>query len=187
MSAPVTPADQPRRPRFNRWLAAGLIVSVAVNLAFVGWGAARYIHHSRLADRPPSGQIEDQLTRRMPDRAASAFRAAIEKNERVPRGTFLRFHREVVAAIAAEPYDRAKLATLLDEHRHRLDTFQESIQAGLLAAIDAMTPEERQQYARDMLRRGPPGPPPPRPDFDRPPMPPGDGPMDGDRLPPPPR
>jgi hypothetical protein len=138
----------------------------------------------------------------MPERAASAFRTALEKNERLPRGTFLRFHREVAAAIAAEPYDRNKLATLLNEHRQRLDTFQEGVQAGLLAAIDAMTPEQRQDYARDMLRRGPPGPPP-RPGRDLPPLPPGDHPpsdrgpmdggpmgdrpMDGDRLPPPPR
>src|SRR3546814_7206674 len=80
MSAPDAVAAPPRKPRFNRWLAAGLIVSAAVNLAFIGWGAARYIHHSRMADRPPSGQIEEQITRRMPEQAAAAFRAAIEKN-----------------------------------------------------------------------------------------------------------
>jgi uncharacterized membrane protein len=182
MSAPVMPADQPAKPRFNRWLAVGLIVSAALNLAFIGWGAARYIHHSRMADRPPSGQIEDQITRRMPDRAAAAFRAAVEKNARLPRGAFMRFRHEIAAAIAAEPFDRAKLAGLLDEHRRRLDLFQEGVQSGLLAAIDAMTPEERQQYARRMLRHGP-AAPPPGPGPGGPPR----GAADGPPLPPPPK
>src|SRR3546814_12943008 len=66
----------------------------------------------------------------------------------------------IAAAIAADPYDRARLAALLDEHRRRLDTFQEGIQSGLLAAVDAMTPEQREQYAERMLRHGPPGAPP---------------------------
>lgn len=185
MSAPDAVAAPPRKPRFNRWLAAGLIVSAAVNLAFIGWGAARYIHHSRMADRPPSGQIEEQITRRMPEQAAAAFRAAIEKNSRVPRGAFLRFRHDIAAAIAADPYDRAKLAALLDEHRRRLDTFQEGIQSGLLAAVEAMTPEQRKQYARRMLRHGPPGAPPPGapPRPDGPPGPPGAG---GPPPPPPP-
>ena len=177
MSAPVGPADQPAKPRFNRWLATGLIVSAAINLAFIGWGAARYIHHSRMAERSPSGQIEEQITRRMPDPAAAAFRSAFEKNARVPRGAFLRFRLEIADAIAADPYDRTKLAALLDQHRHRLDMFQESIQSGLLAAVDAMTPDERQQYARIMLRHGGPGAPR-RHDGDGPPPPP---------LPPPPK
>jgi uncharacterized membrane protein len=193
MSAPVAPADQPRKPRINRWLAAALIVSAAANLAFIGWGAARYIHHARLAERPPSGQIEDQITRRMPERAATAFRAAVEKDGRLPRGAFQRFRHEIAGAIAAEPYDRAKLAALLDEHRRRLDTFQENVQSGLLAAVDAMSPDERRDYAHNMLRHRPPPPPPP-PGEDGPPMPPGGRPMDGrpmdgggQPLPPPPK
>lgn len=184
MSPPDAVAAPPRKPSFNRWLAAGLIVSAAVNLAFIGWGAARYIHHSRMAERPPSGQIEDQITRRMPEHAADAFRAAIEKNSRVPRGAFMRFRHDIAAAIAADPYDRAKLAALLDEHRRRLDGFQEGIQSGLLAAVDAMTPQERERYAERMLRHGPPGGPP-RPD--EPPPPPGaGGPPPPPLLPPPP-
>src|SRR3546814_20518671 len=89
MSAPDAVAAPPRKPRFNRWLAAGLIVSAAVNLAFIGWGAARYIHTSRMADRPPRGQIEEQITRPMPEPAHPALPPPPPTTPPVPRGPFL--------------------------------------------------------------------------------------------------
>lgn len=65
------------------------------------------------------------------------------------------------------------LAAVLDEHRRRLDHLQAGMQAGMLAAADAMTPEQRREFAERMLRRGPgPGPGPKHLRGDMPPPPP---------------
>lgn len=151
--APSAPA--PRRPGANRWLAIGLIVSVAINLAFLGWGAVRMAGFHRWMERP-SIRVEDQIARHLPDHAARAFREAMVQAHKGNAISLQRMRYDIAQALAAEPYDHAKLEALLNRHRNRLDQFQISLQAGLLAAADAMTPEERKAYAERMLRHGPP-------------------------------
>lgn len=157
---PTTPTQQ--KSRLNRWLAIGLIVSVALNLGFIGWGAARWIKYSRFAERP-AVHFEERVARHLPDNAAKAFRNAMEGTRRSSALSFYDLRRDIASALAAEPYDRAKLEALLSEHRNRLDQFQIGMQAGLLAAADAMTPEQRKRYAEYMLRHGPRGERPPGP------------------------
>ncbi|MFN4277389.1 MAG: periplasmic heavy metal sensor [Ferrovibrio sp.] len=180
------PAAPAPKSRINRWLAIGLIASVAINLAFVGWGAVRFVKYSRWMDRDRA-HIEEQFARRLPDDAGKAFRKAFEKAHKGNALTLRDMSRELGTALAAEPYDRARLEAALLEHRRRLDQLQQGLQAGLLAAADAMTPEERAKLAQRLMRHGPPMPPPP------------DGPMGGPggsrhmdgppphRLPPPPQ
>lgn len=148
-SAPVAP-----RSRVNRWLAIGLIVSVAFNLAFIGWGAVRFAKFHRMASHP-SRHIEERIANHLPDNAAMAFRQAMQRNRKDETVSFRQLGRETADALAAEPYDRARLETLLNEHRSRLDNFQQSLQAGLLAAADSMTPEQRKEYAEHLRRHGP--------------------------------
>ena len=62
--------------------------------------------------------------------------------------------RDIAEALAAEPFDKARFEALLAEHRGRLDRFQQGLQAGLLAAAETMTPEQRKEYAERMLRHG---------------------------------
>lgn len=168
VTPPVSPAAAPAKPRLNRWLAAGLIASVAVNLAFAGFGAVRYYKFRELTERR-NAKIEEQIARRLPDNAAKAFREAFEHGRKDGALSQHQMRRELAAALGTEPYDHNRLAAVLAEHRQRLDQLQQNMQSGLLAAADAMTPEQRRDFAERMLRRGPPGPPPP----------PGAGPMDG--------
>lgn len=173
-----TTAPAPKS-KLNRWLAIGLIASVAVNLAFIGFGATRFYKHRDMAERR-GAQIEDQFARRLPDNAAKAFREAFEQSRKGGAVSHWQMRRDLGAALGAEPYDRPKLEAVLAEHRQRLDQLQQGLQAGLLAAADAMTPEQRREYAEKLMRRGPPdgprgpmgGPPHMRGDGPPPPPPP---------------
>lgn len=173
MVDPVSPIPTPKS-KLNRWLAIGLIASVALNLGFASFGAVRFFKYREMAEKR-GAQIEDQFARRLPDNAARAFRQAFEEGRKGGAISHNQMRRDLGAALSAEPYDRARLAAVLGEHRQRLDQMQQGLQAGLLAAADAMTPEQRREYAERMLRRGPPGGPmggPPHMRGDMPPPPP---------------
>lgn len=164
MSDPVTPSA---KSKINRWLAIALIVSVAINLGFAGFGAVRFFKYREFAERR-GWQIEDQVARRLPDNAAHAFRQAFEQSRKGGNFSHHQMRRDLAAALAADPYDHMRLAAVLDEHRRRLDQLQAGMQAGMLAAAEAMTPDQRREFAERMLRRGPPHmrgemPPPPPP------------------------
>jgi uncharacterized membrane protein len=161
----------PAKSKVNRWLAVALIASVAINLGFAGFGAVRYFKYREFAERR-GWQIEDQVARRLPDNARQAFRQAFEEGRKGGAVSHHQMRRDLSAALGAEPYDHNRLAAVLDEHRRRLDQLQAGMQAGMLAAADAMTPEQRQDFAERMMRRDPgpkhmrgeaPPPPPPPP------------------------
>lgn len=155
MADTATPPAAPKA-RLNRWLAAGLIVSVAINLALVGFAATRFYKY-RSMDRMPASHAEEQVARRLPDHAAQAFRKAVEESRKPGLKPFHEMRRELAETLAAEPFDRARFASLLAQHRDRLADFQQGMQAGLLAAADAMTPAERREYSERLLHMGPPG------------------------------
>lgn len=162
----------PAKSKVNRWLAAALIASVAINLGFASFAAVRYFKYREFAERR-GWQIEDQVARRLPDNAAHAFRHAFEEGRKGGNVSHHQMRRDLATALGAEPYDHNRLAAVLDEHRRRLDQLQAGMQAGMLAAADAMTPEQRQEFAERMLRRGPgPGPKHMRGDMPPPPPPP---------------
>lgn len=143
-----TPAARP-----NRWLKIALIVSLALNVAFIAWGATRFVKYRHIGERPGS-MIEQRIARHLPDEAAMAFRKAVTETRKGQPVSFAALRDDIAQALAAEPFDRARFEALLAEHRSRLDNFQQGLQAGLLAAADAMTPEQRKAYAERMLRHG---------------------------------
>lgn len=148
-------AASSRGARPNRWLKVALIISLAFNVAFIAWGATRFLKHKRMGDRP-GHMIEERISDRLPPDAARAFREAIAASRQGQQPVSLHALRDDIAkSLAAEPFDRARFEALLSEHRNRLDGFQQGLQAGLLAAADAMTPEQRRAYAEKMLRHGP--------------------------------
>ena len=150
MADPVTPTAA---PRMNRWLAAGLIVSVALNIGLLSFGAVRFFKYRDYAERRGM-QIEEQFARRLPDNAARAFRDAFEQTRKGGFVSHQQMRRDLGAALLNEPYDHARMAAVLAEHRQRLDQLQQGLQAGLLAAADAMTPDQRREFGERILRRG---------------------------------
>lgn len=151
--AETTPLAPAPRSRASRWLKIGLIASLALNVAFIAWGATRWAKHHRMGERP-GAQIEERIARHLPDDASRAFRQAMDANRRGEPVSFYALRRDIAEALAAEPFDKARFEALLAEHRGRLDRFQQGLQAGLLAAAETMTPEQRKEYAERMLRHG---------------------------------
>lgn len=148
MSSAPAPGARP-----SRWLKIALIASLALNVAFVAWGATRFVKYRHMGERP-GRMIEERIARHLPDDAAEAFRKAMADTRQREPVSFSALRHDMARALAAEPFDRARFEALLAEHRSRLDSFQQGLQAGLLAAADAMTPEQRKAYAEKMLRHG---------------------------------
>lgn len=147
------PAGTPK-PRVNRWLAIALTASVALNLLGLGWGATRYYKHREMA-RAPFTQLEGRFAKHLPASAATAFRTELEKTrEAIGPLAFGNVRRDLAAALSAEPFDAAALRSVMDRQRARMDQFQSGMQNALLAAAEAMTPEERKRYAEKLGRVG---------------------------------
>lgn len=164
-STPIAPEAKPRSPR---WLKIVLTASLALNLAFIGWGAAQFYKH-RQFDRAPITAAGERLDRMLPEKAARAFRSEMEKTRKALGPVSFGAERRMLAeALAAEPFDIAKLREAMTNQRIKMETFQEGLQNSLLAAAEAMTPAERKDYAeklkqmgkRERERGGPPGGPP---------------------------
>lgn len=156
----ANPPAAPAKARVNKWLAAGLILSVAVNLGVGGFAVARHMKFRNMEARGAQG-FEEQVARRLPGPAAEAFRKAFGEH-RPDRSERMFLRQELSAALAVEPYDSARVATVLAEQSRRLDDLRKGMQAGLLAAADAMTPEERRKFAERLERHGHRGDRPPR-------------------------
>lgn len=140
------------KPRYNKWLAIALTVSVALNLAAIGWGASRY-YKSREIARAPFAQLEMRFSRHLPDAAAAAFRAELDKTRQaVGPVEFGLVRRSLAAALGAEPFDAKALNAAMEQQRLRMEQFHQGMQAALLAAAQAMTPEERKRYAEKLAR-----------------------------------
>jgi len=142
------------KPRANRWLVIALTASVALNLAAIGWGASRYYKHREMA-RAPFTQLEGRFAKHLPASAAQAFRTELEKTRQaVGPLAFGAVRRDLATALAAEPFDANALQAAMEQQRKRLEQFHTGMQSALLAAAQAMTPEERKLYAEKLGRMG---------------------------------
>ncbi|MBX3456550.1 periplasmic heavy metal sensor [Ferrovibrio sp.] len=166
---PTAPDNVPAKPRGKPWLKIALTASLALNLAFVGWGAAQFYKHKQFA-RAPLTAAGERIDRMLPEKAARAFREEMDKTRKqLGPISFGEERRALAEALAAEPFDIAKLRDSMTAQRSKMATFQEGLQNSLLAAAEAMTPAERKEYAQKLKHMGkrerdhaggpPPGPP----------------------------
>lgn len=147
---PSTPAVAPK-PRAPRWIIIALTVSVAINVAAIGWGATRFYMFRDMA-REPMNRIEMGIARHLPPAAAEAFRKAAHDEMAKNRFSLSETRRDISGALGAEPFDPAKLESVMAARRKNLEQIQIAVQNGLLAAAQAMTPEERHKYAERIGR-----------------------------------
>lgn len=148
-------ADQtPQLARPSRLWRIVLVVSLALNLAVAGLvvGAAT---SGRWKDGPPPnfevglGPIGRALA---PDERRDIRRSLIR--DRVLRDLNLRGGiNDIVDALAAEPFDEARLRQLLDEQGERTISLLGSIQNAFLGVIAQMTPERRAEFAREVAEQ----------------------------------
>lgn len=147
MDDPVTPSRGS-----SRLMRIVLVLSLALNLAVVGIVAGVAVSGRLGGPAPrsvdfglgPVSQALDPAERR-------AIRQALRR-EGALRNLDLRARAEaMIAALRADPFDRAALELLLDEQAARIGQLQGAAQEAFLDQIAAMTPERRAAFAERLM------------------------------------
>jgi uncharacterized membrane protein len=143
----------------SRWLLAALVVSLAVNLA-VGGVVLGHVLRGPPGWRPgdPEGGPAHRLMRLLPPEARDTMRQSFEAAgpDIRARAKALREARDRVRdAIAAEPFDRARLDAALSDMRVHVDALQTAVQAAIADGVSKLPADVRRKVSE--IR--PPGPP----------------------------
>lgn len=138
----------------NRWLAAGLVVSLLLNLVAGGFLVGRYYAGASRAPVPPMG-LRWMLDSVPDPERREALRPLVREGMREFGAGFepMRRSQEAVhAALVADVFDAALLDRSLADTRRELDAMQSRTHATLVRVASAMTPTERRALA-EALRR----------------------------------
>ena len=144
-------------------LGAALAVSVAVNLfaataaytALTGQDRIerRIEGREREDRRPPTRELVAALSPAARDRVHQALRAA----GMAARPDFQQARearRQAIASAAAEPYDAARVETLLDQSRAAEIRGRERLEKDALIILGTLSPADRQAFAQILNNRG---------------------------------
>jgi uncharacterized membrane protein len=143
--------------RLTRNLVLALVVSVVVNVFFVGLLAGRFMRSATRDVRAPEAfEIE-----------AAPMRGVWRKRDAVlrPRSDAVDAARHAVRdALVAEPFNAEALEAALSGLRTQTDAAQVALHRALVDAARELSPEDRRRLAdsRWFERRGPRGRPAPR-------------------------
>jgi uncharacterized membrane protein len=161
-------STSPAAPRgIPRWVKVVLVLSLAANLLVAGMMLGAVMGRDRHFDR---GETRTGMPREF---VRTPFLAALDPDDRRAVGRALmrdagplrenraelreRFER-LLAALRAEPFDRAAVEALLEEQRLAGARRLEIAEVVLLDHLEALPPEGRRDYADRLdrsLRRGP--------------------------------
>ena len=141
----------------NRWLIAGLVLSIVVNLALAGFVVGRMtrdfapfpafdtmvgvVRMVRFLEEDRRREVVGDLWER---------RRELRPSLRAIRGA----QRDIAAALTAEPFDEAALRGALEAFRERLERSQAGSHEILATVAARLTPEEREYLARALSRPG---------------------------------
>ncbi|MBY6153523.1 periplasmic heavy metal sensor [Vannielia litorea] len=160
---PPPPETTPPRPR--RWLRVVLVLSLAANLAVAGLVFGAWVSHD--GKRGPDGPRGDKdrivrelgfgpYARAIPREGREGMKAAIEARHsglRANRDALRSAFEATLATLRAEPFDRAAMAAQMETQRSAIADSQKIGHEILLDRLEAMSPEERAEFA-DRLERG---------------------------------
>ncbi|MEN3952441.1 periplasmic heavy metal sensor [Iodidimonas sp. SYSU 1G8] len=134
--------------RAEKWLLAGLGISVALNGLFA---AMIFFHPGHPRDR----HGPDVRLGRMEEHLSANSRAVLKETVQARRDTLasefgaMRDARQGVAdALAAEPFDQAALEAALARVREHQDVIQETVQASFVDAASKLPRDERIKLAK---------------------------------------
>jgi uncharacterized membrane protein len=142
--------------RINRWLIAGLVLSVVVNLLLVGFVVGRLSGFT-----PPPVFSPDPTAgfHRMLGFLSDDRRAAIMPDIRKEMGELMPLFRKVRGdqrsvfdALTAEPFDPAALDAALTNLRGNLSAAQVASHHSFVELAKQLTPDERKELSRSMHR-----------------------------------
>ena len=139
--------------RSSKWLLITLAVSLALNLALIGFVAGRAsgpgMRH--LAPDPSLGAF--RLVRQLPEERREALRPLLREHYRGIRPKLRALHAsqaKIRDALDSEPYDPAELERALDAFRAALLASQEHSHRALIRVASDMSPDERHQLIQAM-------------------------------------
>ena len=140
----------------SKWLVIGLIVSLVLNLALVGFLVGRASGPSpwqRSALDPVAG-----LPRLLSFLPKERRRELLEQQPRRQLRESLRDMRRaqhaIDEALVQEPFDAEALAAQLARYRQHFGASQTRSHAAFVAIAANLTPEERQRFVKSLRRRG---------------------------------
>lgn len=144
--------------RFN-WLKVALIGSLALNLLFVGGAVTRFAMHGPPERFTGSSQVQliprkffGELDRGRRGELLVTFRN-FGKDFRNGRKAVREEAVNLAAALEAEPYDLAKVKTVVDTFSARSSDLVNKGGEAALALIAQLSPEERKLLARQIRQR----------------------------------
>lgn len=144
-----TDTSAPQTGRSRWWLRALLIVSLALNLMFIGLGvgaAMRFGGHDGGRTPPTIGAA---LYRALPSEDRAAMREQMRELRRADRGESRRIEAAaIIEALGRTPFDADALAAVTGAQLNRHSGRFEAIQAAWLNRITAMNDADRAAYAR---------------------------------------
>jgi uncharacterized membrane protein len=144
--------------RTTKWLAIALTASLGVNMflagVFVGrWVGPPPIFAQAATPRPPERPVQamlDRMAAALDEPNRTKFEVIMDRHRPTlsATGTSARESRRRVGELmAAEPFDRAKLETALQDLRERNMEFQRTLHAALTEVAAGLPPEARQKIA----------------------------------------
>ncbi len=138
----------------TRWLAAGLTVSLIVNLLLVGFVAGRM---SAAAITPPPPATLMWMMRALPEQRREALQPALRPHLRAMAGqmrALRRARRDLIALLEDEPLDIEALRGQTEALRRHMDAAQGETLAALIDVAERLSAAERRQLARGLRELG---------------------------------
>ncbi len=144
--------------RFN-WLKIFLVVSLGLNLLFVGGGIARFIAHEepermsgisqmQLIPRKFLGEL-DRGRRAELMKVFREFAPAFREGRKAVREETI----NLAAALDAEPFDATRVKTAVEAYSGRSSALVSDGGKAALTLIEKLSPEERKMLARHIRSR----------------------------------
>ncbi|WP_146586238.1 periplasmic heavy metal sensor [Puniceibacterium confluentis] len=136
----------------NRWVKPVMIASLALNLAFVGAVVGYSLVGGRHGREGHSAGRADAMPymRALTDTDRHRLRDALRQDFRQYRGTrgqITEDYGAALAALRADPFDRASLSAVLDRQSARANDRLQGGQRVLADFVAAMSADERSAYA----------------------------------------
>jgi len=135
-------------------LLIALVISLAINLAMLGFAAARIIFEpTRFAN---AIHISPRWAHHLPDERRKELRPLLReqfKRARAQRPLLREKHKAVQRALAAEDFSENSLNEALVELRSALQTSQSQSHADFSGFVTQLTATERKDLDKELLRR----------------------------------
>lgn len=144
-----TPAPAPQSSGSRWWLRALLIVSLALNLAFIGLAVGAAMRPGGPDGRRPQASIGAALFRAMPPEDRAALRDQMRQMREADRGEARSAEAAaIVEALTRTPFIADELAAVARSQMTRHTDWFTAAQDAWLARIEAMSPADRAAYAQ---------------------------------------